>query len=183
MSNSNSGCLGCLSTLFIVGCISSFFLGGGILVRVGSWSFGLGKALMNPEYGYLDDLESNRNATEEAVQNFRQLLEQGKCHEIYSQSNEAFKQSLSQVEMANLCKKMKQEVGTIKSSQITDAWMQPAEETDNQYILLRYTSTSSKFLLRETFVWLVGENQPELVQYEVFPQSISAQSSEKVQSW
>lgn len=50
MSNSNSGCLGCLSTLFIVGCIGSFFLGGGILVRVGSWSFGLGKALINPKF-------------------------------------------------------------------------------------------------------------------------------------
>ncbi|MCC5663722.1 hypothetical protein LC653_07245 [Nostoc sp. CHAB 5784] len=170
MSNNGSGCLGCLGALVFWTFIGSMFFGGGVLMRVGSFGFVLGKNLIDQKQiinNYLTDLESSKKLAEEAVQKFHTQLGQGKCQDIYDQANEMFKKSLSQSEMLSVCARLKQQIGTVNSAQITDWWGQPTDKDSDKYILLRYITVFSKSSVRETFFWLVKDSKPELVQFEI----------------
>ncbi|MCF2145080.1 DUF4019 domain-containing protein [Desmonostoc muscorum LEGE 12446] len=173
MSEKASGCLGCLGSLVILTFIGSIFFGGGVLMRVGGFSFVLGRNPIDRQQiinNYFTDLEYSKKIAESSVQKFHTQLEQGKCQDIYDQANELFKKSLSQSEMVSICAKLKQEIGTVNSAQITDWWGQPTDKDSENYILLRYITVFSKSSVRETFIWLIKDDKPELVKFEINPQ-------------
>ena len=183
MSEKGAGCLGCLGTLVIFTFIGSMFFGGGVVMRVGGLAFSLGRDPVDQKQiinNYLTDLEDSKKVAEEAVQKFHTQLAQGKCQDIYDQASEILKKSQTQSELVSFCARLKQEAGTINSAQLTDWWGQPTDKDSDRYILLRYITMFSKSSVRETFVWLVKDSKPELVQYEILPQFVPVNSTERV---
>jgi hypothetical protein len=174
MSNQSSGCFGCLGTLFSLTLIGSVAFGvTSIAVKVGNYVFGFGSTVNLLKQGKsvsdLNDLQSKTKATEQWVKQFHTQLEQGKCQEIYKQANEVFKQATRQSDFLNFCEKMRRELGTIKSAQLLDSWGRPANQDSDKYILSRYYTSFSNFSAQETFVWLVKNSKPELIQYQINP--------------
>ncbi|MBD2414498.1 hypothetical protein FACHB389_16590 [Nostoc calcicola FACHB-389] len=66
-------------------------------------------------------------------------------------------------------------------AQITDSWGQPTDNDSENYILLRYITVFSKSSVRESFVWLVKDNKPELVKFEINPQVTNPELENKPQ--
>jgi Protein of unknown function (DUF4019) len=174
MSQKGGGCLGCLGGLVVLTLVGSMFFGGGVLMRVGSFGFSFGKDPIDRQQiinNYLANLEASKKVAEEAVNKLHTQIDRGQCKEIFDQASETFKKNLSQSQIADFCKNLKLNLGFQKSSQLTDWWGQPTDKDSTQYILLRYLTNFSKATVRETFVWLVKDGKPELVEYELYPSS------------
>lgn len=172
MSNQSSGCFGCLGILFSLTLIGSFLFGvTSIAVKVGNYAFGFGSAVnlfkQEKSVSDLNDLQAKTQATEQSVKQLHTQLEQGKCKEIYEQANEVFKQANSQSDFLNICEKTRRELGTVQSAQLLDSWGRPANQDSDKYILNRYQTSFSNFSAQETFVWLVKDGKPELIQYQI----------------
>jgi hypothetical protein len=165
-----SGCVGCLGSLVMFTFIGSIFFGGGILMRVGQWSLNLGNPVETNQIiaNYLDDLASKAKIADEAVQQFHTQLNQGKCQEIYGQAAEVFKSKTNQSSLVNLCTEIKSKLGSVKSTERTDWWGQPAEQ-GGSYVLTRYDTKLSKSTAQETFTWLVKDGKSQLASYQIFP--------------
>lgn len=163
-----SGCLGCLGSLVVLTFLGSMFFGGGVLMRVGSLGFSLGKNPIDEQQiikNYFSDLESSKKLAEEAVQKFHTHLAQEKCQEIYQQANERFRSIYpSQSEMVDNCAKLNRQFGTVSSAYLLDWWGAPGAQ-DTKYILLRYITKFSKSSAKEDFIWLVKNGKTELVSY------------------
>jgi hypothetical protein len=172
---SSTGCLGCVGTLFVLCIFGSIFFGGGVLMKVGPFGFSSGKDPINRQQiiaDYVAELADSKKLAEDSVQKFRSQIERNQCKDVYDRSSVILKKHVSQLQMISLCKDFKK-MGPVKSSQLSDWWGQPTDKDTEKYILLRYTTTFSKFSTLETFIWIVKGSKPELVEYLVFPQPIS----------
>ncbi len=179
MSEKSLGCLGCLGTLVFLSFIGSLIFGGGFLVRVGSFMWGVNhpidrQQIVNDYFTELEDKQ--KTVVAEAVKQFHEQLNQGKCQEIYEQANEAFRQQGSQSEFSSSCERIHREFGLVTSTQKVDWWGRFAAQ-DSDYILSRHYTifsnssalSSQNLALQETFIWLVKDSKPELVQYQSVP--------------
>ncbi|BAY24538.1 hypothetical protein NIES2100_43330 [Calothrix sp. NIES-2100] len=171
-------CLGCLGNLVILTFFGSMFFGGGVVMRVGGLGFSLGRDpidYQNIINYHWADLENNKKVTEEAVKKLHTQLNQGQCQDIFDQASEILKKNQSKSQVTSFCQNLTLNLGTQKSSQLTDWWGQPTDKDSEKYILTRYITTFSKASVRETFVWLVKDSKPELVNYEISPITMPVQ--------
>jgi hypothetical protein len=169
------GCTGCLGSLVILTFIGSIFFGGGVLLKVGGLSFVLGNPVDRTQIinDYSSGFHNSKKLAEEGVQKFHTQLKQGKCQDIYDQASEILKKSVGELDIAGLCGKLKQDIGSVNSAQLIDWWSQSTNNESEHYILLRYISTSSKSIpVREIFVWLVKPGKTELISFEINPQIV-----------
>jgi hypothetical protein len=188
MAEKNSGCLGCLGSLVVLGFLGSLVFGGGLSMRVGGFSFVLGgKSPVDQTQvlnNYFTDLESSKIASEAAVKIFHTQLGKGQCKEIYDQASEIFKKDQNQAAIIEFCTTLKQSLGEVKSVQLIDWWGRPGDTESERYILLRFMTTfskSSEVPTLETFIWLVKDGKPGLVTYELMPSSVPENSTGEVQ--
>ena len=177
MSEKNaSGCRGCLESLFSLAFIGSLLFGGGVLMRVGSWHFVIGRDPIDRQpiiASYLNDLETSKKVSTESTQNFRTQIEQGQYQAAYDRASEPFKKSLTPSQWISFCETLKQRFGSVKTVQLIDAWVQPTDKESEKHVLLRYITTFSKASIQESFMWIVKDGKPELIQYETFVTQIS----------
>jgi Protein of unknown function (DUF4019) len=185
-SSSTTGCGGCLGLLVLLAIVSAFFFGGGLSIRIGQWSFFLGNptnpnqlADTNPAPDanqavriYFKGLENSAKIVNESTRKLRTQFNQGQCQEIYEQSSDILKRNVKQADFINLCNQMKDQFGSLESTELIDWWGQPAEQ-QGDYILIRYQTKSSKFLVLETFIWQIVDGKPKLVGYLVVPAQAS----------
>lgn len=187
MAEKSVGCLGCLGSFVTLTFLSSFLFGGGFVMRVGWFSFVMGKNPVDQNQiinNYFTDLESDKAVSEDAVKVFHDQLSKGQCKEIYDQASDVLKKNQSQEVMIHFCTSLKQSIGEVKSTQVIDWWGRPSDTDSEKYILLRFMTTFSKAPespVPETFIWLVKDGKPSIVSYEVIPQLIPSNSASKVQ--
>jgi hypothetical protein len=170
----SGGCLGCLGTLVFLTFLGSLFFGGGVLMRVGSLGFSLGKDPIDRKQivnNYLAELEVSKKVAEAEIEQLHLQINQGRCQHIFDRGSETLKKNLSQSQVANFCEKIKLNLGSIRSSQLTDWWGRSTDPDSTHYIFLRYMTSFSKTNVRETFIWLVKDSKAELVEYEIYPAS------------
>lgn len=125
---------------------------------------------------YLNNLASKAEVADKATQQFHAQLNQGKCQEVYEQATEMFKSNTSKSDLISLCSAIKTTYGSIETAQQTDWWGSPAEQ-EGEYVLTRYNTKLSKSTARETFIWLIKDDKPQLVNYEMYPQQPSSAST------
>jgi hypothetical protein len=167
-----NGCLGCLGSLVVLTFFGSMFFGGGVLMRVGGWSFSLGRDPIDRQQiinYYLTDLESRKQIAEAGVNKFHTQIEQGQCQNIFDQASEIFKKNQNLSEFNSYCQTFTLNLGSKQSSEFLDWWGQPSDKDSERYILIRYMTKFSKATARETFIWLVKDSKSELVNYEISP--------------
>lgn len=173
MSEKNGeGCLGCLGSLAVLTLVGSLFFGGGVLYRVGSWSISLGRYPVDRQSimtSYWNKLENDKRISDQSSQIFRTQLEKGEHQAVYNQASEPFKKNLTLSQWIDNCKIIKQSLGSMKSSQLMDIWVQPTDKDEEQYILVRYLTIFEKVSTQESFVWMVKDSKPELIQYQILP--------------
>jgi hypothetical protein len=167
------GCLGTLGSLAVVVILGFMFTPhAGMFVRVGSSIFTFGRPTFDGKpMGTMveaETLEANKKVAEVVVKAFHEQIAQGKCDEIYNQSSSALKNNQNREEFSVFCDQWKQ-VGGVQSAEIIDWWGKPTENQERK-ILMRYQTTTQKFLMIETFVWLINkENKAELITYQYQP--------------
>jgi Protein of unknown function (DUF4019) len=167
--NKYGSCLGCLGSLAGLTVTCSLFFGGGVLYRVGAWSLVLGKDVIDRQSiiaSYWNELEGDKKVADESSQKFRTQMEQGQYQAAYDRASTPFKQSLTVSQWIGSCETMKQNLGSVKSAQLIDAWVQPTTVSE-KYILIRYLTTFAKAPMQENFTWVVKDSKPELIQYEI----------------
>jgi hypothetical protein len=171
-----AGCGSCLSSLgsLVVVVVLGFMFtsNGGLSVRLGNITFAFGKPTFDGKpMGTLmeaETVEANKKVAEVVVKAFHEQIAQGKCDEIYNQSSSALKNSQKREEFSVFCDQWKQ-VGGVQSAEIIDWWGKPTENQERK-ILMRYQTMTQKFLMIETFVWLINkENKAELITYQYQP--------------
>ena len=142
------------------------FFGGGVLMRVGRWSFNLGNPANSEQIivNHYSDLESKAKISDEATQQFYQYLNQGNCQKIYDQSTELFQSSVSESVWTNTCSQIKIQNGTVEDSEQFDWWGHPAKE-GGSYILSQRNTKFSESTVQEDFVWLVEGGESKLLSY------------------
>ncbi len=170
-------CLSSLGSLAVVVVLGFMFTSnGGLFVRLGNAAFTFGKPTFDGKpMGTLveaETVEANKKVAEVAVKAFHEQIAQGKCDEIYNQSSSALKNNQNKEEFSVFCDQWKQ-VGGVQSAEIMDWWGKPTENQERK-ILMRYQTTTQKFLMIETFVWLINkENKAELITYQYQPVSMT----------
>ena len=168
--NKAGGCIGCLGSLAGLTFIGSLFFGGGILYRVGSLNLMLGKDVIDRQSiitNYWSELEGDKIASDEASKKFRTQMEQGQYQAVYDRASEPFKKSITASQWISSCETIKQNLGSVKSAQLIDIWVQPSTASET-YILIRYLTTFAKAPMQENFAWVVKDGKPALLQYELF---------------
>ncbi len=162
------GCIGCLGSLTVLTFLGSLIFGGGVLYRIGTWQFALGGDVVDRQSiinTYLNNLEDDKKIADEFNQKFRTQMEQGQYQAVYDQASDSFKKSQTLSQWINLCETINRNLGSLKSTQIIDNWLQPTSKKSEAYVLLRYMTTFAKGQTQEDSIWLVKDNKPELIQY------------------
>jgi hypothetical protein len=183
MAEKSGGCLGCLGSLVVLTFFVSIVFGGGLVMRVGWFSFVMGKNPVDQNQiisNYFNNSENDKILSENAVKVFHAQMGKGQCKEIYNEASEVLKRSQSQEAMIKFCTALKQSLGEVESTQLTDWWMQPGGTDSDNYILLRFRTNFSKVPkspVGETFIWQVKDGKPSIVSYEVIPPSMPGNSA------
>ena len=189
MSHENSGCgstLGCLGSLVILTFIGSTFLGGGLLMRVGSFSFGFGNPANTnlSSYNNLEDVDKiitnywnhlgiKAKASDVVVKQFHTGLNQGKCQEMYEQFAEIAKGVTKRSDWVRMCTDTKSKLGSVESTDSVD-WLVRPPDQKGDYILIRYATKFSKSTAQEDFTLLVNGDKIQIAGYQVYPGQASS---------
>ncbi len=96
MAEKSGGCLGCLGSLVVLTFLGSIVFGGGLVKRVGWFSFAMGKGSVDQNQiisDYFTNSKNDKTLSEDAVKVFHAQLGKGQCKEIYNQASEVFKRN------------------------------------------------------------------------------------------
>lgn len=174
------GCASCVGNLIFIFFISSLLFSGlKCSVGFGNFSIGFGSWIrQNENLTNLTELESQKKIVEEAVKIFHSQLNQGQCGKIHQQASEAFKQYIRQYEFQDWCENLRNQLGTVKSSQLVTWNAQAAENYSSNYIVILYNTNFSNFSspVQTAFIWRVENGKAELYGYNVNPDDLKQNS-------
>jgi hypothetical protein len=178
------GCLGCLGNLIFITLIGGLLFGGlRCSISLGGLRLGFGSGIAPDENVVnLTELEPQKKIVEESVKIFNAQLNQGKCDAINQQSSQIFRQNARQLGVANWCEKLRQELGTVESSELLDWNGKNAGNFNNAsdyYILVLYNTHFSKLSapVKTVFTWRVQNGKAELYGYHIDPADLPQNSN------
>jgi hypothetical protein len=169
-STSSPGCFGCFGSLLIIIFVGSLIFGySGILIRLGNSIFGFStgvppKTDSDTSHLNANNLVSLEKIVSEAVNLFHQQLSKGQFKEIYAQTDNQFKASISQADFLNFCQKAQKTSGRLKSTELLNIW-KPVDEQGSEYILSRHQTVHSNLSVEEEFVWHFINGKLVIVKY------------------
>ncbi len=173
-STSSPGCSGCFGNLLIIIFVGSLIFGySGISIKFGNSIFGFGTGT-SPNTGTDSSyLNANNSVSLEktvlvAANLFHQQLSKGQFKEIYAQTDNQFKASISQADFLNYFQESQKTSGKLKSTELLNIW-RPVDEQRNEYILSRHQTVFSNLSVEEEFIWHFVNGKPVIIKYLGIP--------------